>query len=85
MSFFDEGDDPRTAVRSPRPQPRRPAPRTRRSQADDRTLLIRRGIAAVLILAVLIGIVLAVKAVVDHQALSGLKKYNDDVTTLTSD
>jgi len=85
LSFFDEGDDPRTAVRSPRPQPRRPAERTRRSRADDRTLLLRRGAAAAIILVVLIGIVLGVKAILDHQALSGLKTYNGEVTSLTAD
>lgn len=84
LSFFDEGDDPRTAVRSPRPQPRRPAARSRGSRADDRTLLFRRGAAAVIILLVLIGIVLGVKAILDHQALAGLKTYNDEVTSLTA-
>ena len=84
MSFFDEGDDPRTAVRSPRPQPRRSAARTHRTRADDRTLLLRRGAAAVIILLVLIGIVLGVKAILDHQALAGLKTYNDEVTSLTA-
>ena len=82
LSFFDEGDDPRSAVRSPRPQPRRPSARTRRSQADDRTLLVRRGAASVLILIVLIGIVLAVRAVLNHQALAGLRTYNLEVTSL---
>lgn len=85
LSFFDEGDDPRTAVRSPRPQPRRPSGRTRRSRADDRTLLVRRGVAAALILIVLIGIVLAVKAVLNQQAMAGLKTYNAEVTTLAGD
>jgi hypothetical protein len=84
LSFFDDGDDPRTAVRSPRPQPRRPAPRSRGSRADDRTLLVRRGAAAAIVLIVLIGIVLGVKSILDHQALAGLKTYNDEVTSLTA-
>lgn len=84
MSFFDDGDDPRTAVRSPRPQPRRPAARSRGSRTDDRTLLVRRGAAAVIILLVLIGIVLGIKAIFDHQALAGLKTYNNEVTSLTA-
>jgi hypothetical protein len=84
LSFFDDGDDPRSAVRSPRPQPRRPAARSRGSRTDDRTLLVRRGAAAVIILIVLIGIVLGVKAIFDHQALAGLKTYNDEVTSLTA-
>jgi hypothetical protein len=84
LSFFDEGDEPRTAVRSPRPQPRRPA-RGRRSSADDRTLLVRRGVAAAVILVVLIAIVLVIKSVLDNQALSGLKTYNTNVTSVALD
>jgi hypothetical protein len=46
---------------------------------------VRRGAASALILIVLIGIVLAVKAVLNHQALAGLRTYNDEVTTLAAD
>jgi hypothetical protein len=84
LSFFDEGDEPPTAVRSPRPQPRRPA-RGRRSSADDRTLLVRRGVAAAVILALLIAIILVIKSVLDNQALSGLKTYNANVTSVARD
>jgi hypothetical protein len=52
---------------------------------DDRTLLIRRGVAAAVILVVLIGIVLAIKAVLDNQALAGLRTYNDNVNTVVQD
>jgi hypothetical protein len=79
LSFFDEGDEPRTAIRPPQPPPRRPAGRARRGTADDRTLLARRAGAAAIVLVVLIGIILAVRAVLNHQALQGLKSYNTEV------
>jgi hypothetical protein len=84
LSFFDEGDEPRTAIRSPKPPPRRPTARPRRAPADDRTLLLRRGGAAAIVLLVLIGIVLAVKAVLNNQALQSLKTYNSNVSALVS-
>jgi hypothetical protein len=84
LSFFDEGDDPRTAIRSPQPQPRRPPDRGRRSSADDRTLLMRRGAAAGIVLVVLIGLVLGVKTLLNHQAVQGLRDYNNKVTNLVS-
>ena len=82
MSFFDEGDDPRTAIRSPQPQPRRPPDRARRSSADDRTLLLRRAAAAGIVLVVLIALVLGIKALLNHQAVQGLKDYNNKVAGL---
>ena len=82
MSFFDEGDDPRTAIRSPQPQPRRPPDRARRSPTDDRTLLLRRAAAAGLVLVVLIALVLGIKALLNHQAVQGLKDYNTKVAAL---
>lgn len=84
MSFFDEGDEPRTAIRSPQPPPRRPAARARRGATDDRTLLLRRGAAAAIVLVVLIGLVLGVKAVLNHQALQGLKSYNTEVAGIVA-
>ena len=82
MSFFDEGDEPRTTIRSPKPPPRRPAARARRGAADDRTLLLRRGGAALIVLLVVIAIVFVVKAILNHQALQGLKTYNTEVSTI---
>ncbi|HLW94282.1 MAG TPA: hypothetical protein VKS25_02800 [Solirubrobacteraceae bacterium] len=79
MSFFDEGDEPGTQVRTPRQQPRRPQPRGRRQAIDDRTLLVRRGAAAAIILVVLIALVLVIKTVLDHQAVAGLRTYDDNV------
>jgi hypothetical protein len=85
LSFFDDGDEPRTAIRSPQPRPRRPPARApRRGGADDRTLLLRRGGAAVVVLVVLIGLVLGIKAILNHQALQGLKNYNANVNGIVS-
>ena len=84
LSFFDEGDEPRTTIRSPQPPPRRPAARARRGAADDRTLLLRRGGAALIVLLVVIAIVFAVKAILNHQALQGLKTYNTNVSTIVA-
>ncbi len=85
MSFFDDGDEPRTAIRSPQPRARRPPARApRRRGADDRTLLLRRGGAAVVVLVVLIGLVLAIKAILNHQALQGLKNYNANVNGIVA-
>lgn len=82
MSFFDEGDEPRTAIRSPKPPPRRPPARARRGggPADDRTLLLRRAGAGAIALVLVIAIVLIVRAILNHQALAGLKNYNAEVT-----
>ena len=85
LSFFDDGDEPRTAIRSPQPRPRRPPARTpRRRGADDRTLLLRRAGAAVVVLLVLIGLVLAIKAILNHQAIQALKSYNANVNGIVS-
>ena len=84
LSFFDEGDEPRTTIRSPKPPPRRPAARARRGAADDRTLLLRRGGAALIVLLVVIAIVFVVKAILNHQALQGLKTYNTEVSTIVA-
>ena len=68
--------------RSARPNRSRVGPpdRARRSSADDRTLLMRRGGAAVIVLVVLIGLVLGIKAILNHQAVQGLKDYNNKVS-----
>lgn len=84
MSFFDDGDEPRTAIRSPQPPPRRPPARARRGRTDDRTLLLRRAAAAAIVLIVLIALVLAIKAILHHQAINGLKNYNGELAALVA-
>ena len=48
--------------------------------ADDRTLLLRRAGAGAIALVLVIAIVLIVRAILNHQALAGLKNYNAEVT-----
>jgi hypothetical protein len=84
LSFFDEGDEPRTAIRSPQPPPRRPAARARRGPTDDRTLLLRRAGAGAIVVVLIIIVVLIVRAVLNHQALAGLKNYNSEVSGIVN-
>jgi hypothetical protein len=83
LSFFEEGDEPRTAIESPVPsrQPRRRATRGRRPP-DDRTVLARRagaiGVAIVVIAILFFGI----RAYLSSEATQALKNYNSNVTTL---
>ena len=82
MSFFDEGDEPRTAVT--RPRARRPGDARDRSGVDDRTLLVRRGVAALVVVIVIVAAVLGVKAILDSQANQALRDYATKVDTLLS-
>ncbi len=82
MSFFDEGDEPSTAVT--RPRARRPGDARSRSGADDRTLLVRRAGAALVIVLVIIAAVLGVKAILNSQANQALRNYVGQVNGLLS-
>jgi hypothetical protein len=82
LSFFDEGDEPRTATRTTRPAARRPD--SRRRGADDRTLLLRRAGAALVVVLVVVLIVLGIKTLVDRQATNGLKTYAQNVNSLVA-
>lgn len=73
MSFFDEGDEPRATIRRPR---------TQRSSVDDRTLLVRRGVAALIVVVIIVLAVLGIKALVDSQATSALQTYAGDVSNM---
>jgi hypothetical protein len=77
LSFFDEDDEPR---RSPRPRRARPAGGV--AAADSQTLMVRRAIAAGAFLLIAILLVIAVKACSDSAAKTGLKNYNNDVSTI---
>ncbi len=85
MSFFDEGDEPRTAIRSPQQPPPRRASRGRRPPTDDRTLLVRRGGAALVVVLVIVGVVFAVKAILDSQATQALRDYASRVSALAGE
>jgi hypothetical protein len=82
LSFFDEGDEPRTAIRAPRQASRQPT--GRRPPADDRTLLVRRGAAAVVVLLIVVLVVLGVKAILDRQATAALKNYATEVAGMVT-
>lgn len=88
MSFFDEGDEPRTRVFSEHDQPRPRAPRPRgggrppRGGPDDQTLLMRRAVAAGVGLVVLILIVLGVRSCVNSQHQDALRSYNTNVANI---
>jgi len=82
VSFFDEGDEPRTAVT--RPRARRPGDARDRSGVDDRTLLVRRAVAALIVVVVIIVAVLGVKAILNSQANQALRDYATKVDGLLS-
>ena len=91
MSFFDEGEEPRTAVRTPsqrrakRGAPSRSASARRRSHVDDRTLLVRRGGAAIVVLIVLVLIVLGIKALLDNAQLQAFRNYATSVNQIAAE
>jgi hypothetical protein len=79
VSFFDEGDEPRRAAR-----PRRAAATAPRA-ADQRTLLVRRGVAAGALLLVAILLVVGIRGCLNSQKQSGLKEYNQHVGELVKE
>ncbi len=85
MSFFDEGDEPRT-TRRPRQRPAARAPRRRSSAAapDRQTLLVRQGIAGLALLVVIILLVIGVNACQDSARDNALRDYNREVGTIAS-
>jgi hypothetical protein len=84
LSFFDEGDEPRTAIESPSPRrrPGRRSPSSARSPADERTVLARRAGALGIAVVVIAVVVFAVRAYLSSQNTQALKNYNAEVTTL---
>jgi hypothetical protein len=83
LSFFDEGDEPRTTIGPP--PPRRPpsqSPGAHRARLDDRTLLARRAGAIAVVLVVIILVALGVKSYLASRQEQALKNYNAQVTSL---
>jgi hypothetical protein len=79
VSFFDEDDEPRT--RSPRP---------RRASggdvaADSQTLLVRRAVAGVAIVAVILLLVFVVRSCQSTAKENALKDYNSEVSSIASE
>lgn len=81
MSFFDEADEPRTAIRQRRLPPSGGGT-GRRPPMDHQTLLVRRGIAAGAVLLVLLLMIFLVKGCVDSRREHALKDYNGNVRSL---
>lgn len=88
MSFFDDGDDlpPPTAQREPRsPRPRRPSASPRSGAVDHQTLMVRRGVAGVVALVVLILIIVGISGCLRSQRRDALKSYNRNVSSLATE
>ena len=81
MSFFDEVDEPRTPPRTP-PRRRRPSGTGRRPPGDHQSIQARRGVAAVVLLIVIILIALGVHSCQVSAANSALKDYSNNVVSL---
>ena len=89
MSFFDEGDEPRTRVFEEQDQPRPRAARPRGGGGgrpprgtDEQTLLIRRAVAGGVGLILLILIVLGIRSCVNSQHNDSLRSYAGNVSTI---
>lgn len=88
MSFFDDGDDlpPPTAQRETRaPRPRRPPASRRPGQVDHQTLMVRRGVAGVVALVILILIIVGISGCLRSQRRDALKSYNTNVSNLAAE
>ena len=77
MSFFDEADEPRTASRT-----RRPSGTGRRPPTDQQAIQVRRAVAAVAFLIVIILLVVGVHSCQVSQRNSSLRDYNHNVTSV---
>jgi hypothetical protein len=86
VSFFDEGDEPRT-TRRPRQRPAARAQRERRSAAapDRQTLLVRQGVAGLVALLVIIALVLGINSCRNSARDNALRDYNRNVGTVASE
>jgi hypothetical protein len=85
VSFFDEGDEPRT-TRQPRQRP--PARGRQRGSAaapDQQTLRIRQGIAALVFLLLVVLLVLGSNSCRGSARDNALRDYNRNVGTIASD
>ncbi len=78
MSFFDEADEPRT----PPPRTRRPSGAGRRPPGDRQSIQVRRAVAGVAIVIVVILIVLGVHSCQVSARNSSLKDYTNNVASI---
>ncbi len=80
MSFFDEDDEPRTRT----PRPRRGAGGGDVA-ADHQTLLIRRAVAFVAVVAILLLLVFVLRSCQSTRKENALKDYNAEVSSIGSE
>jgi hypothetical protein len=78
LSFFDEGDEPRT------PRPRRPAGGVA-APPDPQTARIRQGVAAGVILLVVILLLVGIRGCLSSAKKRTLRDYNRDVASLVQE
>lgn len=81
MSFFDEADEPSVTPRTER-RGRGPSGTGRRPPTDSQAIMIRRAIAAGVILVVLILIIVFVHSCQQSARISALKDYANNVASL---
>lgn len=85
MSFFDEGDEPRT-TRRPRQRPPARGRQPGSAAAPDRqTLLVRQGVAGLIALLVIIALVVGINSCRDSARDNALRDYNRNVGTIASE
>ena len=81
MSFFEEGDEPQTAIRTER-RGRAGRGAAARAHVDERTVLARRAGAVAALIVVVLVVVFGARAYLTSQQTQALKDYNSNVTTL---
>jgi hypothetical protein len=85
VSFFDEGDEPRT-TRNPRQRP--PSRSRQRGSAaapDRQTLLVRQGVAGLVALLVIIALVVGINSCRNSARDNALRDYNRQVGAIASE
>jgi hypothetical protein len=82
LSFFDEGDEPARPARPRSQQSTGAAPPASR---DHQTLMVRRGVAAGVILLVIILLVVGIRGCLNSQKKQSLKDYNRNVGALVQE
>ena len=82
MSFFDEGDEPARPARG-RSSQSTSAPA--RASGEQQTLMVRRGVAAGVVLLVLILLVVGIRGCLSSQKKQSLKDYNRNVGALVQE
>ena len=82
MSFFDEGDEP---ARPGRPRASQTTGAPPRVPRDQQTLMVRRGVAAGVILLLIILLVVGIRGCLNSQKKQSLKDYNRNVGALVQE